>query len=110
MLEYTYVSVGWILIHWSVKVDIFFVGDLRVSQVGQGHLVHNIENKALNRYVHILRQMDLVKLVEHLLEAFEEREATQNADGLLRPNLIVVFVLRVLQLAFETARALLIEY
>ena len=53
--------------------------------------------------------MHLVELVEHLFKAVEEGVATCNHYGFLRPNVVVVFKLSVLQLTFEAPGACLVE-
>jgi hypothetical protein len=51
----------------------------------------------------------LIELVEYLFEAVEEGVATRDHNGFLRPNMVVVFKLGVLQLAFESSGACLVE-
>ena len=53
--------------------------------------------------------MNLIKLVEDLLEAIKEGELAEDADSLLRPNLLMILVLCVPELSFEASRALLVE-
>ena len=105
----TYIYVWWVLVNRPVKVDVLLVGHHRVAEVRQGHFIHNVEYKTLNRDVHILRQVHLVEFVEHLLEAIKKGVATHDANCFLCPYGIVILMLRISQLSFEAARALLVE-
>lgn len=70
----TYISVGWILIDGTVEVYRIVVDDHVVAQIRERHFVHDIHNHSLDRQMHVLRQMHLVKFLQHLLEAVKEGE------------------------------------
>ena len=97
------------MIDWSVEIDALFVGDHSVTKVWQRHLVHDVDHETLDWYVHILGQVHLIQFVEHLLKAIEEGKAAHYADGFLRPNIVVILKLGMLELTFESSRTLLIE-
>ena len=97
------------MVDWPVEVNVFLVGHHVAAKIWQRHLVHYVQHEALDRDVHVLREVHLVKLIEHLLEAVEEGVTREDANSFLSPNLVVVFELRMFKFTLEAARAHLIE-
>ena len=71
----TYISIRWVLVDGTVEVYRIVVDDHVVAQIRERHFVHDIHDHSLDRQMHVLRQMHLVKFLQHLLEAVEEGEA-----------------------------------